>query len=54
MPENKAKNIEEIEQEMQRVREEFLKTVGVRILDNADNTSSFSAIISSKGPIVIK
>lgn len=54
MPENNIENIEEIEQEIQRVREEFLKTVDVKVLDNTDNASSFSAIISSRGPIIIK
>lgn len=47
-------NYKEIEQEMQKTREEFLKTVNVKILDNIDVVSSFSAIVDSRGPIVIK
>lgn len=40
--------------EIEKARKEFLETVDVKILDNADNASSFNAIISSKGPIIIK
>lgn len=43
-----------IELEMKRVREEFLKSVNVKVLDGSDKISSFSAIISTKGPIVIE
>jgi hypothetical protein len=43
-----------IQQEMERVRQEFLQSVDVKVLDSTDGTSSFSAIISSRGPITIK
>lgn len=51
---NDTKTNLEIDREMEKVREEFLKTVDVKVLDNTQNTESFSAIIDSRRGIVIK
>jgi hypothetical protein len=45
---------EEIYAEMEKRRQEFMSQVDVRILDATDDCSSFSAIIDSRGPIVIE
>jgi hypothetical protein len=45
---------EEIYAEMKKRRQEFMSQVDVRILDATDDCSSFSAIIDSRGPIVIE
>lgn len=45
---------EEIYAEMEKRRQEFMSQVDVRILDATDDCASFSAIIDSRGPIVIE
>lgn len=40
--------------EMEKEREEFLKSIDVKVLDNADNAESFNAIIDSRRGIIIK
>ena len=43
-----------IERELEREKEDFLKSVDVKVLDNTNNTSLFNAIIDSRRGIVIK
>ena len=44
----------EVEREMERVGEELLKNTNIKVLKSTDEVSNFSAIVSSRGPIVIK